>query len=554
MFLLGQTKDAVVFPNLHVPPPKVADLADVPKSCDVMLKVTMGDSNTTLIEAVERFQPDISILLVRYPASVAQHLQPATRGSGVSGQTRPGELLPRETVLRQLEWTWAMSAFQWDAIILFEELLFNPSVARQKLKNAGFSDVSLDSMDRMRRTKKDVERFNGKASRWSRAVRNPSKYVREARTSAPGWDFGGASKSPAIQLSRLREDFPKQKASPELRRISAQLCPTLNEYYLLHHPELDSVAGRVNDPSSGGTNLGNKPDAWLAAVQRFHRLVDDRAAAMTDNDLAKPEGTRIRVHLRERWVVLALASSTWVRNGVAFNWMAALNRLHVDNFVLVSLDLPTHEALVAVGAPSFFFETHYIGAVTGVGASSQNRASQSSLLTYKWKLVVAVLKRGVSTLLADLDTVFLRDFRSLLDQSQSHIIAARGTSKGQIIRTPLIFLRSCIEVLHLMPRLVGAIAHFKDDEAALNKACTAAEKFVACLWKFLKSYFSCTLIFFNRFCPELLRGPNRRSSFRPLTGLLRARLFGASPIQRTPPPLLLLMHRRPRWHLEAGPF
>mmetsp|Transcript_79854 Transcript_79854/g.156174 ORF Transcript_79854/g.156174 Transcript_79854/m.156174 type:complete len:404 (-) Transcript_79854:331-1542(-) len=149
--------------------------------------------------------------------------------------------------------------------------------------------------------------------------------------------------------------------------------------------------------------------------------------------------------------------------------MAALTRLGVDNFILVSLDLPTHEALVAIGAPSFFFETHYTDVVVGVGAASASRAYRAPLLNYKWKLVVAVLKRGVSVLLADLDTVFLRDFRPLLGQSQSHIIAARGISKGLIIRMPLLLLRSCVEVLHLMPRLIAAIAHWRDDEVALNK-------------------------------------------------------------------------------------
>ena len=158
LFLLAQSKNSIAFPNLKVPPPTVADLVDVPKECDVMLKVTMGDSNTSLIEAVERFQPDIKVLLVRHPASVAQALLPANGPLAASGRSRAGELLPRETVLRRLEWTWAMSGMQWDAVLLFEELLFNPAVARQKLRGAGFSDEALDAMDRMRRTKKDIER------------------------------------------------------------------------------------------------------------------------------------------------------------------------------------------------------------------------------------------------------------------------------------------------------------------------------------------------------------------------------------------------------------
>lgn len=103
---------------------------DIPRDSDIILKVTLGDSNTSLIEAIERFKPDISILLLKHPASLAALLQSGgdVNRFTASKKTRPGELMPREVILRRLEWTWTMSAFQWDAIILFEELLFNSAV------------------------------------------------------------------------------------------------------------------------------------------------------------------------------------------------------------------------------------------------------------------------------------------------------------------------------------------------------------------------------------------------------------------------------------------
>ena len=248
-----------------------------------------------------------------------------------------------------------------------------------------------------------------------------------------------------------------------MRRKATLLCPQLSAYYSAHHPELDAPSGS-----------DKKADAWLAAVQRLYRLVDDRAAAFQGDDestsiAAAHEDGRLRTHLRERWVLLALATHTWVRNGVALNWMASLRRVGISSFVVVSLDLPTHEALAAIGAPSFFHETHYADVAVGVGASGSSRAYRASLLSYKWKVVAAVLKRGVATLLTDLDTVVLRDFRPVLDHSRSHVIAGRGTTKQLLVRMPFLLLRSCVEVLHVLPRLVADVAKYRDDEYALNK-------------------------------------------------------------------------------------
>ena len=431
-----------------------------------MLKVTMGDSNTSLVEAIERFEPDVKILLVRHPASVAQAVGTASRGVGTLGRARGGELMPRDAVLSRLEWTWAMSGTQWDTVLLFEELLFNPAVARQKLRTAGFSEASLDSMDRMRRSKKDVERFNGKHSRWSRSQRVPSKYARDASNQLVGWDFGGASRNPAQQLQQLRDTFPTSRPSDSMRRKAASLCPLLSAYYSAHHPELDA-------PPQGGNG---KTDAWLVAVQRLYKLVDDRAATFQGDDetpsiAAAHDGVggRLRTHLRERWIMVALATNTWVRNGVTFNWMASLRRVGVSSFIVVSLDLPTHEALSAIGAPSFFHETHYADVAVGVGASGSSRAYRASLLSYKWKVLAAILKRGVATLLTDVDSVVLRDFRPLLDQSRSHIIGGRGNTKQLLVRLPFLLVRSCVEVLHVLPRLIADIAKYRDDEYALNK-------------------------------------------------------------------------------------
>lgn len=66
----------------------------------------------------------------------------------------------------------------------------------------------------------------------------------------------------------------------------------------------------------------------------------------------------------------------------------------------------------------------------------------------------------------------LRDFRPLIEEATSagaHIIIGRGVTKKRLLRTPFALFRSCIEVLHLVPRIVSSIAVTADDELALNR-------------------------------------------------------------------------------------
>ena len=79
-------------------------------------------------------------------------------------------------------------------------MLFTPSVTRQKLRGAGFTDRSLDQMDRLRRTKRDLERWNGKHCRWSRAQRPPSKIARSHLLEASSRAASSAARCAAASL------------------------------------------------------------------------------------------------------------------------------------------------------------------------------------------------------------------------------------------------------------------------------------------------------------------------------------------------------------------
>ena len=212
--ILAQCKDSIAFPNLHVEPPTPDDLADVPGTCDIIVTVRLGSQNNSLVSVIDRFKPHIRILLLRHPATMAMIIGPDDRKQHLQFDSRIRKqrdvLTVRRHVLQIAEWTWTMR--EWDAVLLLEELLFNPSITRQKLRGAGFSDQALHRIDRMTRSKRDIERFNSKHSRWSRTQRHPSKHARSTLLRDPGWDFGGVSNTPPQHLKRLRDTFPQKRA------------------------------------------------------------------------------------------------------------------------------------------------------------------------------------------------------------------------------------------------------------------------------------------------------------------------------------------------------
>lgn len=430
-FLLGQSTDTLCFPNLRSPPPRVTDLSDVPPELNIILKVGVGDSNTSLARAIESFEPHVKILVVRHPVFTA----------GPAATQQVNEILPRETILRRLEWVWGSSLIRWDAVILFEEVLFNPSVTRQKLKNAGFSDSALDSMDSLLRSKEKIERSNFKNSRWSRQLR-PSKSSREASSIIPGWDFGGVSRAPARQLEAMRTEFWSNHPTERLQHLAQKLCPSVLKYYSDFYPDLKFGAER--------------DEKWLTALRRLHSIVDDHSSSFSS---VPDTGGRATI-MRERWIVLGQATHAWVQSGVALNWVAALHRVGCFSHLVLSLDHACHESLTAIGVPSFFHETHSTDAAS---------SSSGNLGTYKWKVIFAILRRGVTVVSCDLDSVVLRNFRSVVEQSQSHIISGKGISKGTIIRSQFIVLRSSVEVLNMFPLLLNLLSRVKDDEVALNR-------------------------------------------------------------------------------------
>ncbi len=432
--ILAQRKDSIAFPNLHVEPPTPNDLADVPGTSDIIVTVRLGSQNNSLASVIDRFNPHIRILLLRHPSTMSMIMGPDDRKQHSQFEGRMSDrkqrdvLMVRRRVLQIAEWTWTMR--EWDAVLLFEELLFNPSITRQKLRGAGFSDQALHLIDRMSRSKRDIERFNSKHCRWSRTQRHPSKRARSTLLRDPGWDFGGVSNTPSQHLKRLRDLFPQKPPDSPAVAAAVRYAPTLSLYYKTHHPELeDSDASATSSttsksPSPPFSTSGSSNRAWLGAIQRLHTLLDDRAAMLVGEDASLgPVGRAKRENLRERWIVLTLASTTWVKSGVVINWMAALNRVHIDSFIVLSLDLPSHEALLAVGAPSFYHETHLIPYGSGSASTNEKavvqkdakpmsqhlkegyRTGRASVLLYKWKVVNAILKRGVSVLLSDADSV-----------------------------------------------------------------------------------------------------------------------------------------------------
>ena len=97
------------------------------------MKVTVGvDVNETLIQSLDAFRPDVKLALVRHPAHVLSELHDVSKAE-------------RATVLKRMEVVW-QTRNEWDAVLILEDVIFNPSVTRQKLLAAGFSEEHLEAM------------------------------------------------------------------------------------------------------------------------------------------------------------------------------------------------------------------------------------------------------------------------------------------------------------------------------------------------------------------------------------------------------------------------
>jgi len=154
--------------------------------------------------------------------------------------------------------------------------------------------------------------------------------------------------------------------------------------------------------------------------------------------------------------------------GVLLNWLIAIHRLGIRNYLVVSLDEAMHAFLVERGFPSILRQ-------------------MEGPLHNLWRLRLVVLREicsyGVDVIHSDIDAVWLRDpVTEYFSRDADHLVVSQGTvwpddvlkRQGFVLCCGLFYLRSSGETMTLLDHMLRDIVSTNDDQISLNRLISAS--------------------------------------------------------------------------------
>jgi hypothetical protein len=154
--------------------------------------------------------------------------------------------------------------------------------------------------------------------------------------------------------------------------------------------------------------------------------------------------------------------------GVLLNWLIAIHRLGIRNYLVVSLDETMHAFLVERGFPSVL-------------------RKMEGPLHNLWRLRLVVLRElcsyGVHVIHSDIDAVWLRDpIPEFFSRDADHLVVSQGTvwpddvlrRQGFVLCCGLFYLRSSSETMTLLDHMLLDIVTTNDDQISLNRLISAS--------------------------------------------------------------------------------
>jgi hypothetical protein len=193
-------------------------------------------------------------------------------------------MLPQ--VLQRLEEAFKGSEKRYDAVFLYEELVWNKVLTAEKLRAIGFSEAQVLKMNEFPRPVTAVVAWSQQKSKWIMA----HKQV--------GWDAGNVKKLGSGEKT-MQASFIDRKPTLEDRGKAVAKAPLLTKHYRTFYPELDAEEG-----------VGE----WVKTVQLLMKAVAKRRDPATNS------------------VILTVADHRW--QDLVVNWMAALHRLGLSNYLV----------------------------------------------------------------------------------------------------------------------------------------------------------------------------------------------------------------------------
>jgi nucleotide-diphospho-sugar transferase len=177
-------------------------------------------------------------------------------------------------------------------------------------------------------------------------------------------------------------------------------------------------------------------------------------------------------------VAVTFASEEYI--GVCENWLVAMQKLALNNHIVIAGDSTTQELLERIGVPhiAVSFRTRWQNNLyrNPVGFTQKGLA----MTALKFPIVRAILRSGYSVIMSDLDAVWLRDPQPFLEdcdlafQRVVYFPAVIARLWGFCACSGFVYFRNCPGTLSFVDECVRQHKLISDDQWALNLALLEA--------------------------------------------------------------------------------
>ena len=165
---------------------------------------------------------------------------------------------------------------------------------------------------------------------------------------------------------------------------------------------------------------------------------------------------------------------------ITLNWVCALNKLNINNYLVVSLDQKVHDYFNQKNINSALIET-------------ENKVGV--ILKFKLQLSIYLLKNGIDFIFSDTDAVWLKNPNDIFlnEKNESDLVITMGTTHpkkvynkwGFVMCTGLFFVKSSNKTIDLFSSALEVCdTLYRDDQYAVNIALGE----LGVEWKFEDQY------------------------------------------------------------------
>jgi hypothetical protein len=182
---------------------------------------------------------------------------------------------------------------------------------------------------------------------------------------------------------------------------------------------------------------------------------------MVERALASTLLPMVEARQQEGIVVLAFANHAYLE--VLLNWLVAMNRLEIDNFVIVSLDEELHDYLSEKAIPSVLSPLQ--------GGLDQLWVKRIGIFRY-------LMDQGIAFIHSDIDAIWLRNpIPAYFSRPAHDLIISQGTiwpadvvrKRGFVFCCGLFYLQGSESARRLLGEMESDVRSTGDDQVTLNR-------------------------------------------------------------------------------------